>query len=358
MPTMMVVPSGIGCSVGGFAGDAIPAARLLAAASGCLITHPNVMNGASIYWNDRRIQYVEGYGLDQFAAGEIALRPVRKQKIGLLMDSGIESDLRLRHFQVADACRASLGIDIGPTIFTEEPLEIQITSGNSGASWGVLRSPETLIRAGESLQSQGATAIAVVTRFPDSIDSKSFSAYREGKGVDAIAGAEAIISHLLVRHLGIPCAHSPALSPLSIASNLDPRAAGEELGYTFLSCVLVGLSRAPDLVSTIREPCVASGLNLNMLQAEQLGAVVVPDGSLGGSAILSCLERGVPIIAVDNPSTLKVDINNFSPKVISSINSSFVIKKVSSYVEAAGLLILMREGISIESLERPISQIK
>ena len=45
LPVLMLVPTGIGCQIGGFAGDALPSARLLAAASGCLITHPNVMNG-------------------------------------------------------------------------------------------------------------------------------------------------------------------------------------------------------------------------------------------------------------------------------------------------------------------------
>ena len=43
LPTLLVIPTGVGCAVGGYAGDALPAARLLAAASGCLITHPNVM---------------------------------------------------------------------------------------------------------------------------------------------------------------------------------------------------------------------------------------------------------------------------------------------------------------------------
>jgi hypothetical protein len=90
MPTLMLVPTGIGCAIGGYAGDALPSARLLAAASGCLITHPNVMNGASLYWSDSRVHYVEGYGLDRFAVGEWALRPVRRQRIGLLLDAGIE----------------------------------------------------------------------------------------------------------------------------------------------------------------------------------------------------------------------------------------------------------------------------
>ena len=72
MPTLMLVPTGIGCDMGGYAGDALPSARLLAAASGCLITHPNVMNGASLYWSDSRVLYVEGYGLDRFAVGDWA----------------------------------------------------------------------------------------------------------------------------------------------------------------------------------------------------------------------------------------------------------------------------------------------
>ena len=47
-PTIFIIPTGIGCEIGGFAGDALPAAKLLASASGCLITHPNVMNGGSL----------------------------------------------------------------------------------------------------------------------------------------------------------------------------------------------------------------------------------------------------------------------------------------------------------------------
>ena len=63
LPSLLLIPSGIGCDIGGYAGDAIPFARLLASVSGCLITHPNVMNGASLYWSDQRIQYVEGFSL-------------------------------------------------------------------------------------------------------------------------------------------------------------------------------------------------------------------------------------------------------------------------------------------------------
>ena len=52
------------------------------------------MNGGSLYWPDTCIQYVEGYSLNLFAAGEVFLKPVRQQKVGLLLDAGLESDLK------------------------------------------------------------------------------------------------------------------------------------------------------------------------------------------------------------------------------------------------------------------------
>jgi hypothetical protein len=339
LPTLLVLPTGIGCAIGGYAGDALPSARLLAAASGCLITHPNVMNGASLYWSDPRIHYVEGHGLDRFACGELALRPVRRQRIGLLLDAGMEEELRLRHLQVADGCRASLGLEIGPVVSTDVPLGVHLELGESGASWGTLERPDALLRAGETLKAAGATAIAVVARFPEDPASEALAAYRHGSGVDALAGAEAVISHLLVRHLQIPCAHAPALAPLPIDAHLDPRAAGEELGYTFLACVLVGLSRAPDLI-----PAAAAAAA--DIIADQLGAVLVPEGALGGEAVLACIERGVPLITVANPSLLDVSA--------AALGLQSGVLHASSYLEAAGLLMSLREGIAPEALRRPL----
>ena len=336
LPVLMVVPTGIGCAIGGFAGDALPSARLLAAASGCLITHPNVMNGAALYWRDPRIHYVEGYGLDRFAVGEWDLRPVRRQRIGLLLDAGIEAELAQRQIQVAEGCRASLGLEIGPVVTTDQPLEVQLELGSSGSSWGRLGCPDALLRAGERLKNAGASAIAVVARFPEDPASEELAAYRAGSGVDALAGAEAVISHLLVRHLQMPCAHAPALAPLPLDPQLDPRAAGEELGYTFLACVLVGLSQAPDLVPA----------GEGALQAAQLGAVVAPEGALGGEAVLACLERGVPLISVANPSVLDVSAE--------ALGLDHGVQRASSYAEAAGFVMALREGVAAASLQRPL----
>ena len=349
----MVIPTGIGCNVGGYAGDAIPSARLLAAASGCLITHPNVMNGASLYWSDSRIHYVEGYGIDRFAAGEIYLRPVRQQKIGILFDSGLEEDLLERHMQVVDACRASLGLNIGPIVKTKVPLKISLREGSSGASWGEIGEPEALISAGERLKDMGATAIAIVSRFPEDSKSEAFQSYRRGEGVDALSGAEAIISHLLVRHLMMPCAHSPALLPLPVDYNLDPRAAAEELGYTFLTSVLVGLNRAPDMipVSELQREVNSFVSTHEILNPNKLGGIVVPEGALGGEAVLACFERGIPVIAVKNPGSLDVSSLSFSKNKIKQANN---IRHVLNYVEAAGLVLSLREAINPVSLYRPL----
>ena len=338
LPTLMLVPTGIGCDIGGYAGDALPSARLLAAASGCLITHPNVMNGASLYWSDSRVHYVEGFGLDRFAAGDWALRPVRRQRIGLLLDAGIEPELAQRQVQVAEGCRASLGLEIGPVVTTDAPLQVTLEQGGSGASWGRLGRPDALLRAGERLRAAGATASASVARFPEDPESEQLAAYRQGSGVDVLAGAEAVISHLLVRHLRIPCAHAPALAPLPLDPQLDPRAAGEELGYTFLACVLVGLSRAPDLIN--------GAVAVGDLSAQQLGAVVVPEGALGGEAVLACIERGVPLITVQNSGVLTV-----TPAALGLDPS---VLRASSYAEAAGLVLALREGIMPSALTRPL----
>ncbi|MGB5136729.1 MAG: DUF3326 domain-containing protein [Prochlorococcaceae cyanobacterium] len=361
----MVVPTGVGCATGGYAGDALPAARLLAAASGCLITHPNVVNGAALYWRDPRIQYVEGWALDRFAACDLDLRPVRSQRLGLLLDAGIEDDLRLRHLQVADGCRATLGLDIGPVVTTDAPLAVSLERGPSGASWGSLGRPDALLRAGDRLRAAGATAIAVVARFPDDPASTALAAYRQGSGVDALAGAEAVISHLLSRHLLLPCAHAPALQPLALQRGLDPRVAGEELGTTFLPCVLVGLSRAPDLVARLSagliNPLSTSATSISatstcapvdgpLLRGEGIGAVVAPAGALGGEAVLACVERGVPLIAVDNPCMLEVTAASLA---LAEAGASVL--PAAGYEEAAGLLLALREGIAPAALRRPLA---
>jgi hypothetical protein len=299
-----------------------------------LITHPNVLNGAQLYWPIPNAWYIEGYGLDQFAAGRWGLRPVHSNPIGLVLDQSIEPDLQLRHLQAADAARATLGLDITAAVLTDEPLGVTLKTADSGATWGTLQNPDSLLRAVETLiQTTGAKAIAVVARFPDSLNSTALAAYRHGHGVDPLAGAEAVISHLVVRTFRIPCAHAPALAPLPLDPHLSPRSAAEELGHTFLPCVLVGLSRAPQFIPEATQ--------VQDLQRDAVDAVVIPESACGGSAVLSWSQTATQIITVaDNCTTLAV----MPEKLLLSVH------RAQSYCEALGILVAMRSGIAPAAL--------
>ena len=370
---VLIVPTGIGAAVGGYAGDALPLARAIAQISDRLITHPNVLNGAQLYWNLPNAFYVEGYGLDKFAAGYWGLRPVHQNRVGLILDQGIEPDLRLRHLQAADATRATLGLNLTDYVVTDAPLNVELRTAESGASWGTIGNPGSLLRAADILIDQArADAIAVVARFPDDTGSDALQAYRHGQGVDPLAGAEAVISHLIVRTFQVPCAHAPALTPLPLDPDLSPRSAAEELGYTFLPCVLVGLSRAPQFVRkgggegemgrggeddaqlpSHQTKFLLKTQNFTSLPgdiwASEVDAVVVPASACGGSALLSLSQLKTQIIAVEeNQTSMQVPPEALGIKAI----------RVHSYLEALGVLVAHRAGISAGALSPSLSSLR
>ncbi len=335
---VLIIPTGIGASIGGYAGDGLPVAKALAQVADTLITHPNVLNGAQLYWPLTNTLYVEGFALDRFAAGAWGLQPVHGNRVGLLLDQGIEPELRVRHLQVADAARATLGLSLTDYVITDEPLNVELRTAESGASWGTIGNPGSLLRAAERLiRDAKATAIAVVARFPEAQDSLALEQYRHGQGVDPLAGAEAVISHLIVRTFKIPCAHAPALSPLPLDPQLSPRSAAEELGYTFLPCVLVGLSRAPQFVAQQASPTVSGAT----IWADQVDAVVVPATACGGDALLSFSQTSAQIIAVrDNQTRMQVTPEALGLKTI----------QVNSYLEALGMLVSNKAGLDPTAL--------
>jgi Protein of unknown function (DUF3326) len=335
----VIVPTGVGAAIGGYAGDALPVVRAIAQVADRVITHPNVMNGASLYWNLPNVLYVEGFGIDQFAAGSWGLQPVRRNRIGLLLDRGIGSELRWRHLQVADAARATLGLDLTDYVVTDEDLQLELRSADSGATWGTIGNPASLLRAAERLiTAAGATAIAVVVRFPETTEAEQLQAYRYGQGVDPLAGAEAVISHLLVRQFQIPCAHAPALDPLPIDPEISPRSAAEELGHTFLPCVLAGLSRAPQFTQQPHQGIWANALD----------ALVIPASCCGGSAVLSLSQTRTQIITVEeNTTRMQVYPRDLGIQTLA----------VRSYLEAIGALVAHRAGITVQSLQADIAPI-
>jgi hypothetical protein len=112
---------------------------------------------------------------------------------------------------------------------------------------GTIGNPDSLLGA-EKLINQGrAEAIAIVARFPDYPDSIALANYRHGQGVDPLAVAEAVISHLVVRQFQIPTPTAPALSPVPLNPQLSPRRSRRNWLY-FFTLRFGGFKLRPQLV--------------------------------------------------------------------------------------------------------------
>jgi hypothetical protein len=337
LTVLLLIPTGINAAIGGYAGDALPVARAIAAATDTLITHPNVLNGASLFWPMPNALYVEGYAIDRLAQGEWGLRPVHGNRIGVILDCAIEPDLELRHRQAIAAAQATLGLDISDIILTDRPLGVQLQTGDSGSTWGTIAQPDSLLRAADKLvRDAKVTAIAIVARFPDDPGSPALQNYRHGKGVDALAGAEAAISHLITREFVIPCAHAPALQPLPLDPDLSARSAAEELGYTFLPCVLAGLSRAPQLIAN------RSQIRSGDILAQDIDVAIAPATACGGAGIIALgKSQHIHLIFVEENSTAL----HVTPEALGLHGI-----RVRNYLEAIGVLAALRAGVKPESL--------
>ncbi|XP_074320824.1 uncharacterized protein LOC141657477 isoform X2 [Silene latifolia] len=321
--SVLIVPTGVGASIGGFAGDALPVARALASVVDSLISHPNVLNAAMLYWPMPNVLYVEGYALDKFAQGLWALQPVHQNK-------------------VADAVRASLGLPVLEYTVTDKPMGIEKwIDMKSGQSTGRIKHPDSLLRAVQRLVDQSqVNAVAVVGRFPDE-DEDSMSDYRQGIGVDALAGVESIISHLVVKEFQIPCAHAPALLPIPLSQILAPKSAAEEIGYTFLPCVLAGLSNAPQYIVTnsqiVERSCIF---------ASDVDSIILPADTFAGSGVRAFANKKINkplIVAVEENTTVLRDTPD-------RLNIKTV--NVSNYWEAIGVIAAHKAGIDPYSLRK------
>lgn len=286
-----IVPTGIGASIGGFAGDASIWARKLA--KHCrLIVNPNVVNAACFSGITDNMLYVEGYSLDEFFKGKCKLQPYCENKVGVVFDKAIKQEVLNVHINTINAVKTVYGIDICGYEITQEDTGVEFFVDNSGVSMGNVKNLETIKDAACKLIQKGADAIAIVCRFPD----EQGDDYANGVGVDPVGGVEAIISHYISKELKIPCAHAPAFDDITISTDIvDPRCSAEYITPTFLPCILIGLSQAPKLSQT-------EGIGI-----DDTDFLVVPYNALGGIPVLEMIKRNKTVYAIkENKSVLDV----------------------------------------------------
>lgn len=292
-----VVPTGIGASIGGYAGDASQCARLFAKDFN-VIVNPNVVNAACFSGITNNMLYTEGWTLSQFVKGNINLIPSEQNKIGVIFDKGISQGILNVHLNTINAVKTVYGIEIEDYEITEEPCEVKFFNTSSGISSGSVINNETLLKAGKKLLEKGVNVIAVVCKFDEPPEDN----YKDGNEVDIVGGVEAVISHYLTRELQVPVVHAPAFENITITKDLvDAKAAAEYITPTFLPCLLIALKNAPLFSSKKVE---------QYINIKDLKALVMPYNSLGSSIVVDALEKNIKVFAIkENSSILKISKN-------------------------------------------------
>ncbi len=340
----MVIPTGVGASQGGYGGDATVWMNLLASVCDTLVTHPNVANAAAFQALPSNALYVEGYGLDAFFKGDWGLRPVLAQRLGVIVDAGLEAGMKTLHYNVINAVQATYGVPILAVTETTEPLELNLSLTEAGISVGAWQNPQAVLGVAKGLiESHGITALALVTRLEEPPE----SVYKSGVGVDPIGGLEAILSHTLVDALSIPVANAPCFDWEEAQPRRDelvhPFTASEYTTASFLPCVLRGLHHAPDFI-----PLTAGYPYTDVLSVHDLNAVVLPYDCMGGVPFLSAIERDIPVIAVkSNQTVLALTAEALlGREAVERLVARGLYCEATSYDEAVGILQRLKLGLS------------
>jgi len=304
-----IVPTGIGASIGGYAGDASTYARKFTKDFN-VIVNPNVVNAACFSGISENMLYTEGWSLSQFIKGNIYLIPSKNNKIGIIFDKGISQGILNVHFNTINAVKTVYGIEIEAYEITEEPCEVKFYNTESGISSGSVLNNETLLKAGKKLLEKGVNVIAVVCKFDEPPEDN----YKDGEGVDIVGGVEAVISHYLARELQVPVVHAPAFENITITKDLvDEKAAAEYITPTFLPCLLIALKNAP-LFSTKK---VEEYINRNDLKA-----ILLPYNALGSSIVSDAIKNNIKVLAIkENSSILKITKDILNKNDIIELNT-------------------------------------
>ena len=341
---VFLVPTGIGCEIGGHAGDATPVARLLSSCCDNLITHPNVFNASDINEMPENSLYVEGSAICRLMMGSAGLRPVRSNRVLAVIDENEHEVFENAAVNSVNAARATLGMECSGIVRMSPSVTMRSEYSSSSRAVGVIEGVDNLFSVlREREGSYDAVAISSVIKVPESYHLDYFRS--GGEMVNPWGGVEAMLTHAVSYGFDVPSAHSPMFESPEIA-NMDPgvveaRMSAEAVSNTFFHCVLKGLHGSPGIVT---DPDVfhCDGI----ISAKDVSCLVVPDGCLG-LPTLAALEQGIKVVAVrENKNLMRNDLGELPWAA-----GQFV--RVENYLEAAGVLNSIKNGISLSSVRRP-----
>ena len=343
---VFLIPTGIGAEIGGHAGDATPAARLIAETCDTLILHPNVVNASDINEMPANSLYVEGSVITRLLMGTIGLVPTRANRVLVILDAHKDDLFVNAAINAVSAARSSYGLVCPEVIKLSPPVRMRAEFTDFGTAAGEISGLERVFAVLNKQEGEyDAVAISSVISVPEEFHQGYFDA--AGEMVNPWGGVEAMLTHAVSSRFNVPSAHSPMFETQDIANRdpgvVDPRMAAEAISLTFLESVLKGLHKSPRIVtdsSQIFEPGVISAADVSCL--------VIPDGCVG-LPTLAALEQGIPVVAVrENKNLMENDLTTLPWR-------SNQLHIVENYWEAAGVLCAIRGGIAPESVRRPMA---
>ena len=342
---LMLVPTGIGAEIGGHAGDASPAAALLASVCDTLITHPNVLNASDMIQVPDNALYVEGSLITQMMMGTVGLRRVRSNRLLVLIQAHEDEMFTGAAINSVNAARATYGLDA--QVFELDPRFRMFSEyTNRGVAAGRVEGIEYLYGALDARVGEcDAVAITSVIHLPPELHENYYRL--GGEVVNPWGGVEAMLTHAVSLRYGIPSAHAPMLESRTVSETdfgiVDPRMAAEVISLAFLQCVLRGLQRSPAVVPLEQQ----AGLGLD---SGDVSCLVIPDGCVG-LPILAAMRLGIPVVAVRGSTNLMKNELESLPWQRGRFFS------VENYLEAAGVVAALRAGLEPWSTIRPIESV-
>jgi hypothetical protein len=344
---VMLVPTGIGAEIGGHAGDAAPAATLLAGACDTLITHPNVFNASDIIQIPPNALYVEGSMITRLLMGTVQLQPTRANRLLVLVEAHEDKLFTDAAINAVNAARAYYGLRVTEVVTIDPRFKMTSEYSPAGVAAGRVEGLDYLWDILDSRRREfDGIAISSVIGVPPEFHRDYYE--RQGSMVNPWGGVEAMLTHAISLKYHVPAAHSPMFESRQIAELdlgvVDPRMAAEVVSVTFLQSVLRGLQRSPRIVTSDGSTTGA------LIGAEAISCLVIPDGCLG-LPTLAAMYQGIPVVAVrENRNIMRNDLAGLPWRKGQLIT-------VENYWEAAGVMAALKQGLDPFSVRRPLSNV-
>ncbi|MBW7990020.1 MAG: DUF3326 domain-containing protein [Planctomycetes bacterium] len=267
--------------------------------------------------------------LDRFLEGSMRLKEVRSNRILLATNPPLKNEI----VNAASAARATVGADV-KVLVLDRPLVMEATVGCDGATGKIIGFEQFL----RQIQSHSRDFDVLVVSSQIETDDEKVKTYleREG-GVNIWGGVEAMFSKKASSALGKPVFHAPVENSKFFKTYneiVDPRKSAEMVSLCYVHCCLKGAHKAP----------VEGALwDKNIIPRPDF---LVTPINIYGPPHISCETHRIPIIAV---------VDN---KTIHAIRMARNTITVGTYLEAAGVVLAIKQGISLESIKRPLMKTK